>query len=91
MRGAGHQDCLWRTERRALRQPLSRGDARSPCTHARRGVRAVRGSGQPVEKEREAAAACGYGFVIGVSTQQHKDVLLRRNPALNIVVTGCKR
>ncbi|WP_244237454.1 hypothetical protein [Corallococcus llansteffanensis] len=26
-----------------------------------------------------------------MSTQQHKDVLLRRNPALNIVVTGCKR
>ncbi|HYO52268.1 hypothetical protein [Archangium sp.] len=26
-----------------------------------------------------------------MSTQAHKDALLRKNQALNIVVTGCKR
>jgi hypothetical protein len=44
-----------------------------------------------LDKERKAAAACGYDFVIGVSTQAHKDALLRREQSLNIVVTGCKR
>ncbi|RJS24260.1 hypothetical protein DRW03_10745 [Corallococcus sp. H22C18031201] len=42
-------------------------------------------------KERRAAVACGYGFVLGVSTQAHKDALLREDRSLNIVVTGCKR
>jgi hypothetical protein len=46
---------------------------------------------EQIKKERDAAAACGYGFVIGVSTQAHKDALLQRNRTLNIVVTGCKR
>jgi hypothetical protein len=46
---------------------------------------------EQIKKERDAAAACGYGFVIGVSTQSHKDALLQRNRTLNIVVTGCKR
>ncbi|MFY2557362.1 DUF6310 domain-containing protein [Corallococcus terminator] len=44
-----------------------------------------------IKKERTAAAACGYDFVIGVSTQEHKDALLRRDQFLNVVVTGCKR
>jgi hypothetical protein len=44
-----------------------------------------------LNKQRKAAAACGYDFVIGVSTQAHKDALLRKNQALKIVVTGCKR
>jgi len=44
-----------------------------------------------IKREREAAAACGYGFVIGVSTQAHKKALLDREPKLNIVVTGCPR
>ncbi|WP_341868126.1 DUF6310 domain-containing protein [Corallococcus carmarthensis] len=44
-----------------------------------------------LNKERKAAAACGYGFVIGVSTQAHKDALQREDRSLNIVVTGCKR
>ncbi|WP_341870462.1 MULTISPECIES: DUF6310 domain-containing protein [Corallococcus] len=44
-----------------------------------------------ITTERDSAAACGYGFVIGVSTQAHKDALLRRNRTLNVVVTGCKR
>jgi len=46
---------------------------------------------QQIRKERDAAVACGYDFVIGVSTQAHKDALLQRDEALNIVVTGCKR
>jgi hypothetical protein len=44
-----------------------------------------------LDKERRAATACGYDFVIGVSTQAHKDALLREDRFLNIVVTGCKR
>ncbi|NVJ07314.1 hypothetical protein HUW63_18975 [Myxococcus sp. AM001] len=46
---------------------------------------------EQIKKERTAAAACGYGFVIGVSTPAHKDALLQRDQSLNIVVTGCKR
>jgi hypothetical protein len=44
-----------------------------------------------IKKERGAAAACGYGFVVGVSTQVHKDALLEALPSLDIVVTGCIR
>ncbi|RKH15924.1 hypothetical protein D7V77_38225 [Corallococcus sp. CA041A] len=46
---------------------------------------------EQIEREQDAAAACGYGCVIGVSTQAHKDALLRANRFLNVVVTGCKR
>jgi hypothetical protein len=46
---------------------------------------------EQIEKEKDAAAACGYGYVIGVSTQAHKDALLRADRFLNVVVTGCKR
>ncbi|HTE17831.1 MAG TPA: DUF6310 domain-containing protein, partial [Armatimonadota bacterium] len=46
---------------------------------------------EQIEKERDAAAACEYGYVIGVSTQAHKDALLRADRFLSIVVTGCKR
>ena len=44
-----------------------------------------------LRKERDAARACGFGFVVGVSTQAHKDALLRRDQNFDIVVTGCKR
>ncbi len=44
-----------------------------------------------IKKERDAAAACEYGFVIGVSTQAHKGALLEKDPYLDIVVTGCTR
>jgi hypothetical protein len=44
-----------------------------------------------LQEARDKAMACGYGFVIGVSTQEHKDALLERDFTLNIVVTGCKR
>jgi hypothetical protein len=44
-----------------------------------------------LKKERAAAAACGYDFVIGVSTQAHKDALLEVDSSLNVVVTGCTR
>jgi hypothetical protein len=46
---------------------------------------------EQLDKERRAAAACGYDFVIGVSTQAHKDALLREDRSLNVIVTGCKR
>lgn len=44
-----------------------------------------------LRKEGDIAAACGYDFVVGVSTQEHKDALIDLEPTLNIVVTGCKR
>ena len=46
---------------------------------------------EQTREERAAAAACGYGFVVGVSTQAHKDALLAKDPFLNVVVTGCTR
>jgi hypothetical protein len=44
-----------------------------------------------MREERNIAAACGYGFVVGVSTEAHKEALLEEEATLNIVVTGCKR
>ncbi|MFY2558080.1 DUF6310 domain-containing protein [Corallococcus terminator] len=46
---------------------------------------------EQIQRERTAAAACGYDFVIGVSTQAHKDALIEADFSLNVVVTGCKR
>jgi hypothetical protein len=43
------------------------------------------------QEDRDIAAACGYSFVIGVSSAAHKEALLRQDPSLRIVVTGCKR
>ena len=42
-------------------------------------------------EERNIALSCGYGFVIGVSTEAHKEALERAAPELELVVTGCKR
>ena len=44
-----------------------------------------------IEKQRKAAAACGYGYVVGVSTEAHKAALLEESPTLDVVVTGCTR
>jgi len=46
-----------------------------------------------MREDREIAAACGYDFVVGVSSAAHKKALLDLAPDLepNIVVTGCKR
>ena len=44
-----------------------------------------------IQTERAIAVACGYDFVIGVSTQAHKDALLDQDRTLHIVVTGCTR
>ncbi|KFE69047.1 hypothetical protein DB31_6949 [Hyalangium minutum] len=46
---------------------------------------------EQIVEERRAAAACGYDYMIGVSTQAHKDALLQRDDTLHIVVTGCQR
>ncbi|WP_308477848.1 DUF6310 domain-containing protein [Myxococcus fulvus] len=35
--------------------------------------------------------ACGYDFVVGVSTEEHQRALLDEIPTLNVVVTGCPR
>ncbi|RYD84224.1 MAG: hypothetical protein EOP84_06115 [Verrucomicrobiaceae bacterium] len=43
------------------------------------------------EEERNIALSCGYGFVVGVSTEAHKEALERASPELEIVVTGCTR
>jgi hypothetical protein len=44
-----------------------------------------------LRKQHDAAAACGYGFVVGGSTEEHKEELEFQAPELKIVVTGCKR
>ncbi|WP_370450822.1 DUF6310 domain-containing protein [Corallococcus sp. CA047B] len=46
---------------------------------------------EQLRKERKAAMVCGYEFVIGVSTEAHRDALLQENQSLNVVVTGCRR
>lgn len=46
---------------------------------------------EQIRRERKAAAACGYDFIIGVSTQAHKEALLAVDRSLKIVVTGCTR
>ena len=43
------------------------------------------------KEERSIARACGYGFVVGVSTEAHKAALKRADDTFDIVVTGCKR
>ena len=44
-----------------------------------------------IQKQRKAAATCGYNYIVGVSTEAHKDALLREDQSLHVVVTGCKR
>lgn len=51
----------------------------------------VRDQVEEMRSERDIAAACGYGFVVGVSSAEHKDALLALESRLDIVVTGCPR
>jgi hypothetical protein len=44
-----------------------------------------------MREERDIVEACGYGFVVGVSTEAHKEALEQAERDLEIVVTGCKR
>jgi hypothetical protein len=44
-----------------------------------------------MREERDIALSCGYGFVVGVSTEAHKEALEQAERDLEIVVTGCKR
>ncbi|WIG93958.1 hypothetical protein KGD87_25835 [Myxococcus sp. SDU36] len=46
---------------------------------------------EQLAQERDAARACGYDFVVGVSTDAHRLALLKQDPTFTIVVTGCKR
>jgi hypothetical protein len=43
------------------------------------------------KEARSIARACGYGFVVGVSTEAHKAALKRADDTFDIVVTGCER
>jgi len=43
------------------------------------------------KEARSIARACGYGFVVGVSTEAHKATLKRADDTFDVVVTGCKR
>jgi hypothetical protein len=51
----------------------------------------IRDQAAKMREERNIALSCGYGFVVGVSTEAHKEALERAAPELDIVVTGCKR
>ena len=44
-----------------------------------------------LDKQRKAARNCGYDFVVGVSTEEHRLALLKRDSTFKAVVTGCKR
>ncbi|WP_368669002.1 DUF6310 domain-containing protein [Corallococcus sp. CA053C] len=44
-----------------------------------------------LNKERDVARACGYDFVVGVSTAAHRLALLAQDSTFKVVVTGCKR
>ncbi|QAT86491.1 hypothetical protein EJ065_4949 [Corallococcus coralloides] len=46
---------------------------------------------EELQKDRAIAEACGYDFIVGVSSAAHKAALIRQDPRLNVVVTGCKR
>lgn len=41
---------------------------------------------EEARRERDLAAACGYGFVIGVRTEAHKELLERADITLRVVV-----
>ncbi|WP_163781984.1 DUF6310 domain-containing protein [Myxococcus vastator] len=43
------------------------------------------------KEDRGIARACGYGFVVGVSTEAHRAALKRADETFDIVVTGCER
>ncbi len=46
---------------------------------------------EELREEHAIAVSCGYDFVVGVSTEEHKDALQFQAPELTFVVTGCKR
>ncbi|TNV62251.1 DUF6310 domain-containing protein [Corallococcus exiguus] len=51
----------------------------------------VKGQAAKMREERTIVLLCGYRFVVGVSTEAHKEALEREAPELTIVVTGCSR
>ncbi|WP_241759143.1 DUF6310 domain-containing protein [Pyxidicoccus parkwayensis] len=53
--------------------------------------RVIEEQAEEFQEDRDIAAACGYSFVVGVSSAAHREALLRQDPSLKIVVTGCKR
>ncbi|RKG92916.1 DUF6310 domain-containing protein [Corallococcus terminator] len=53
--------------------------------------RVIKGQAAKMREERNIALSCGYRFVVGVSTEAHREALEREAPELEIVVTGCRR
>jgi len=51
----------------------------------------VKAQAAQMREERNIALSCGYSFVVGVSTEAHKEALERAAPELEIAVTECKR
>ncbi|MBJ6759432.1 hypothetical protein JGU66_01575 [Myxococcaceae bacterium JPH2] len=51
----------------------------------------IKGQVAEMLEERDIAQACGYGFVVGVSTAAHRVALELAEPTLKFVVTGCAR
>ncbi|WP_306437739.1 DUF6310 domain-containing protein [Corallococcus sp. AB049A] len=43
------------------------------------------------QEDRNIAAACGYDFIVGVSSAAHKAALIQQDPGLKVVVTRCQR
>jgi len=41
-----------------------------------------------LRRERALARACGYDFVVGVSSPAHRDALRAEEPDLKVVLTG---
>jgi hypothetical protein len=39
-----------------------------------------------LQRERELAEACGYGFSVGVRSAAHQAELLKRDPTLRVVI-----
>lgn len=44
---------------------------------------------EELKRERDLAHACGYDFIIAVSSTAHREALHKKEPRLKIVVTGC--
>lgn len=44
---------------------------------------------EELKRERDLAHACGYDFIVGVSSSAHREALHKKEPLLEIVVTGC--
>jgi len=51
----------------------------------------IKAQAAKMREERNIALSCGYSFVVGGSTEAHKEALEHAASELEIVVTGYKR